>query len=163
MKDNSTIGLKVRLACGAAALAMVAAPAFAQDEAASDEQAEEASAQGEAIVVTGSRIAREGYTAPTPITGISSELIESRAATTIADVLFEIPSVRPFRNIAVTSQAAGNYVDLRGFGATRTLTLVDGKRFVPSNGAENTGGSSVDLNLIPEALVERLEVVTGGA
>ena len=167
MHSSSVTGLKVRLVCSAAALAMIATPALAQDDgaqngAATAKQPEDA-AQGDAIVVTGSRIAREGYTAPTPITSLSSETIESKAPTTIADVLYEVPSVRPAPNPPMTSQAAGNYVDLRGFGATRTLTLVNGKRFVPSNGAENSGGSSVDLNLIPEALVDRLEIVTGGA
>ena len=72
----------------------------------------------------------------------------------LSDVIYQIPSVRPAPNPAQTSQASGNYVNLRGFGATRTLTLVDGRRFIPSNGAENSGGSSVDLNLIPEALVD---------
>lgn len=163
MRKCFSVDMKVRLACGAAGLAIVASPVYAQQDPAPDAATQGTTANDTTIVVTGSRIAREGYTAPTPITGISAEAIESEAATTIADVLFEVPSVRPARNPAATSQAAGNYVNLRGFGATRTLTLVDGKRFVPSNGAENSGGSSVDLNLIPEALVERLEIVTGGA
>ena len=95
--------------------------------------------------------------------GISRETLENQAAVVLSDVIYQIPSVRPAPNAAQTSQASGNYVNLRGFGATRTLTLVDGRRFIPSNGAENSGGSSVDLNLIPEALVDRIEVVTGGA
>ena len=117
----------------------------------------------EEVVVTASRVAREGYTAPTPTTSISREALNNQSPVVISDVLYQIPSVRPSPNNTSTSQASGNYVNLRGFGATRTLTLVDGRRFVPSNGAENSGGSSVDLNLIPEALVDRVEVVTGGA
>jgi outer membrane receptor protein involved in Fe transport len=117
----------------------------------------------EEVVVTATRVAREGYTAPTPTTSLSRDLLEAQAPVVISDVLYQIPSVRPSPNNTSTSQASGNYVNLRGFGATRTLTLVDGRRFVPSNGAENSGGSSVDLNLIPEALVDRIDVVTGGA
>ena len=115
------------------------------------------------IVVTSTRVGREGYTAPTPLTSITREALENQAAVVLSDVIYQIPSVRPAPNAAQTSQASGNYVNLRGFGATRTLTLVDGRRFIPSNGAENSGGSSVDLNLIPEALVDRIEIVTGGA
>lgn len=140
----------------AAALALAGAPSLAVAQTAGEKEVEE-------VVVTATRVAREGYTAPTPTTSITRETLENQAAVVLSDVIYQIPSVRPAPNPSVTSQASGNYVNLRGFGATRTLTLVDGRRFIPSNGAENSGGSSVDLNLIPEALVDRIEVVTGGA
>lgn len=153
---------KIRLACGTAAI-LLAVPAMAQEAAPDAEATESAPADDASIIVTGTRVNREGYLAPTPVTAIGRDAIEAQAATTIADVLYDIPSVRPSPNFPATSQASGNYVNLRGLGATRTLTLVDGRRFVPSNGAENSGGSSVDINLIPEALVDRLDVVSGGA
>lgn len=140
----------------AAVLALAGIPSLAAAQTADEKELDE-------VVVTATRVAREGYTAPTPTTSISRETLENQAAVVLSDVIYQIPSVRPSPNASVTSQAAGNYVNLRGFGATRTLTLVDGRRFIPSNGAEASGGSSVDLNLIPEALVERIEVVTGGA
>lgn len=164
--------VRYRLACSTALLLLGTTPAMAQQTEASpgepglaappQDAADEAATPGD-IVVTGTRVNREGYLAPTPVTAISRDTIDSRAATTIADVLYDIPSVRPSPNFPATSQATGNYVNLRGLGATRTLTLVDGHRFVPSNGAESSGGSSVDINLIPEALVDRIDVVTGGA
>lgn len=126
-------------------------------------------AEGEAagdvseVVVSTTRVNREGYVAPTPVTTISRETLENQTMVLLSDVIFTLPAIRPSSNGTGTSQAAGNYANLRGFGATRTLTLVDGKRFVPSNGAENSGGSSIDLNMIPSALIERIEVVTGGA
>jgi iron complex outermembrane recepter protein len=158
-------GFRAQLSCGVAALTLLGSHAYAQDatpEAVPQEEAEEARIE-QKVVVTASRVAREGYTAPTPLTTISRETLDAQAADVISDILYEIPSVRPSPNNTSTSQASGNYVNLRGLGATRTLTLVDGRRFVPSNGAENTGGSSVDVNLIPEALVDRIEIVTGGA
>jgi iron complex outermembrane receptor protein len=144
----STLGLLAVIASGTAASAQTAAPVATNvDE----------------VVVTATRVGREGYTAPTPMTSIGRDALENQAAVVLSDVLYQLPSVRPAPNSASTSQASGNYLNLRGFGATRTLTLVDGRRFIPSNGAESSGGSSVDLNLIPEALVERIDVVTGGA
>ncbi|MBA4338145.1 MAG: hypothetical protein C0421_04805 [Hyphomonas sp.] len=173
MKAIIVKNLKVQLTCGAAALALLSAHATAQEapaDPASDadpsltEAVEDAPQKVEdKIVVTASRVERLGYTAPTPMTTLSRDDFDAEAADVISDVLYKIPSVRPSPNNTATSQASGNYVNLRGLGATRTLTLVDGRRFVPSNGAENTGGSSVDVNLIPEALVERIEIVTGGA
>src|SRR5579884_1571260 len=120
----------------------------------------------EEVTVTASRIARSGFTAPTPTTIIGSEQIEQQGATNIAQVLNELPSVKA----DVSAQTNGvraitpgaNYVDLRGLGAIRTLVLVDGERFVPqvTNGVDS---DQVDLNQIPALLIERTEVVTGGA
>ena len=128
-------------------------------------RAAEGEAAGEVseVIVSTTRVNREGYVAPTPVTTISRDVLDNQAMVLLSDVVFTLPAVRPSSNGTGTSQAAGNYANLRGFGATRTLTLVDGKRFVPSNGAENSGGSSIDLNMIPSALIDRIEVVTGGA
>src|SRR5690606_30460173 len=89
------------------------------------------------IVVTGTRVVRTGYDAPTPTTVIGSEFIEARAPATIIDALAVLPV---FRNSSTPSTAgvaqAGpsgqSFVNLRGLGATRTLVLLDGQRFVPS-------------------------------
>ena len=115
---------KIRLACGAATIIFSAVPAMAQEVAAeTPEVTESAPADDASIIVTGTRVNREGYLAPTPVTAIGRDTIEAQAATTIADVLYDIPSVRPSPNFPATSQASGNYVNLRGLGATRTLTL----------------------------------------
>lgn len=113
------------------------------------------------IVITASRIAREGFTAPTPTTIIGEELMQSRATTNVIDVINETPS---FRNTqtqqaqSLLAGAGGAQVDLRGLGTVRTLLLVNGQRHVPTS---PTG--SVDLNMIPTGLIQRVEVVTGGA
>lgn len=131
-------------------------------EAAPADASAAAEATAEDIVVTGSRIARSGFTAPTPVTVVGGERLEQRAITNVGEALNELPSFRPLVTPATQQAAGGNIgarvLDLRGLGATRTLILVDGKRFVPS-----TTQGTIDVNLIPSSLVSRTEVVTGGA
>lgn len=121
-----------------------------------------AQAAAEPIVVTGSRIVRSGFTAPTPVTQIGSERLELTAAANVGEALAQLPAFR-----ATTSPTSGGItigaggartVDLRGLGAQRSLVLVDGRRFVPS-----TVAGAVDTNLIPGILIDRVELVTGGA
>jgi iron complex outermembrane receptor protein len=120
---------------------------------------QEVPAEGD-IVVTGSRIS--GFTAPTPVTMLGEEELRSQAPSNIGDALTRLPSFRATSGPqigGVTSRGGGQYfADLRGLGASRTLVLVDGRRYVPSGLT-----SSVDLNQIPTLLIERAEIVTGGA
>jgi len=136
-------------------------PAMAQDEDAdSDEELEV-----EEVVVTGSRIKRAGIDTIRPAIGISSEVFEQRAFTNIADALNEVPAfgagIDP--NGAQNSFTVGqNYVNLFDLGTQRTLTLVNGRRFVSSNTPTifgSAGGLQVDLNAIPVAILERIEIV----
>lgn len=145
-------------------------PAAAQSTpvstASSQPSAEQAPApepiENEAIIVTGSRIARSGFTAPTPVTQLGSERLESTAASSVGEALAQLPAFRATTSpttSGVTIGAGGaRTVDLRGLGAQRSLVLVDGRRFVPS-----TIAGAVDTNLIPGILIERVELVTGGA
>ena len=119
----------------------------------------------ENVVVTGSRIVRGGFEAPTPVSIVGADRIEERAATNVGDLLNELPSFRATATPAagglgtgLAGYYGGRQLDLRGLGAVRTLILVDGKRYVPS-----TTISTVDVNMIPTPLLERAEVVTGGA
>ena len=134
----------------------------AQSAGADDEAAPAQEGAADEIVVTGSRIARSGFTAPTPVSVIGAEEFEARVHTNVADALNELPAFRatstPTAGTAGTSSAGFNFADLRGLGSTRTLVLVDGRRHVPT---ATTG--QVDLNLIPTLLIERAEAVTGGA
>jgi len=140
------------------------APAFAQDAA------EEADASD--IVVTGTRIVRDGYTAPTPVTVASTEDLVKSTPTNIPDALNKLPQ---FQNSLSPSKSAsnfanlpihGNMLNLRGLGTTginpkgplRTLVLFDGVRVAPT-----TYVGTVDSNVIPSMLVQRIDVVTGGA
>lgn len=143
--------------------AMTAAPAAAQDAAEPvGVEATAADAPAEEIVITGSRVARTGFTSPTPTTVLGSEEFAKIAAPNLADVVNQIPAVRPSLTPSSSTNnsqyAGGNYLDLRGLGFNRTLVLVDGKRFVP---AQIQG--PVDINAIPQALIGSIDVVTGGA
>lgn len=108
------------------------------------------------ILVTGSRIDRAGFSAPTPTTVVSGADLRIGNRPSIAQVLNDLPQFRastsPVTNFSGTASGSSP-ADLRGLGSTRTLTLLNGRRF--------TGAG--DLNTVPQALVQRVEVVTGGA
>jgi outer membrane receptor protein involved in Fe transport len=149
-----------------AATAPVSAPAASTEATvpAASAQAEPATgnqATSGEIVVTGTRIAT-GFVTPTPVTVLTSQRSKSLVITNVGDALNQLPAFRPSVNPATQANAGGNIgarlLDLRGLNPQRTLVLVDGHRFVPS-----TSTGSVDVNLIPSALVDRTDIVTGGA
>ena len=120
----------------------------------------------EQVVVSASRISIAGYEAPTPVTVVGSEQIARDSKTSIGDVIRELPAVGNSSS-PTNGGGAGNIVsaitgvdtvNLRNLGITRTLVLFDGQRVVQSN---VTGG--IDLSTIPASLVQRIDVVTGGA
>jgi iron complex outermembrane receptor protein len=132
--------------------------ATAQTEAAAPEA-------GADVVVTGSRVLRSGFEAPTPLTVLSQEEIQNGSpSNNIADFVNQLPalagSTRPANSrLNLSSGQAGiNALNLRNLGETRTLVLLDGRRSVAS-----TITGLVDVNTIPQALVKSVEVVTGGA
>lgn len=116
------------------------------------------------VVVTGSRLPRGGFSAPTPVTTTSVEALRLAAPRNLADALVQLPaftgSTRSENPItAATFGANGqNLLNLRGLGPSRTLILLDGRRMPASNSM-----GAVDLNILPQALVRRVDVVTGGA
>lgn len=114
------------------------------------------------VVVTASRVNQSGFTAPTPVTTLGEDQVKSRAATTLGEVLAGVPSFRPSsspQTAGVTSRNGGIVsADLRGLGESRTLVLLNGRRFVPQ-----TAEGTVDLKQFPSLLVQNIEVVTGGA
>ncbi|MEG8053680.1 TonB-dependent receptor plug domain-containing protein [Sphingomonas aerolata] len=120
--------------------------------------------QDDTIVVTGSRIERDGYSAPTPVSVITAKELKAEAPANISDFVNTLPAVRgsgtsASSNGSLSNGAAGiNSVNLRNLGANRTLVLFDGQRSVAS-----TTTGQVDVNTFPQALIERVEVVTGGA
>jgi outer membrane receptor protein involved in Fe transport len=157
---KSCDGLRRLLLCTSAlgaAAAIVALPSVAAAQTAS-----EASEVGE-VVVTGSRVVTDGTKAPTPVTVVSAEQLQQAAPRSVTDGLLQLPNFKG--SPSVQSQGTGTtgsngaaFLNLRGLGTQRTLVLVDGRRFVPANSA-----GSVDVALIPEALIQRVDVVTGGA
>jgi len=147
-----------------AALAQDVEPAPPAEAPAEDAASAEAPTQDgdQTIVVTGSRIARSGFNTPTPVTVMGAERLQQLGVTNVAEGLNQLPSFRASSSPANVQSFGGNVgarvLDLRALGAPRTLVLVDGRRFVPS-----TGEGTVDINLIPSGLIQRTEVVTGGA
>lgn len=135
------------------ALAGLAAPAMAQTT-----PADQASAVGD-VVVTGSRVVRQDYVANSPISTVSAEQIQARGDVNVEQILNQLPQVVPGLSANSNNPANGAAtVDLRGIGPSRTLVLVNGRRFVPYDKS-----NAVDLNSIPASLIERVEVMTGGA
>ena len=149
----------------ASAAAMVAGCTLAGSHAAYAQENQNAQAPAvEEIVVTGSRVVRDGYSAPTPVSVVSAQDINRDSPTNIADFVNKMPafanSTSPHNSQTnVGAGGAGvNNLNLRSLGSNRTLVLLDGNRIVPAalNGA-------VDTNSFPTGLVSRVDVVTGGA
>ena len=141
-------------AIGSVALASAFAGAGALPQIALAEEA-----QLEEVVVTGSRIRRADYVANAPVATLGADQIELTATVNTEQLLNTMPQMVP--GFDRTSNNPGNgtaTVDLRGLGSNRTLVLINGTRAVPT-----TQGGSVDINNIPTALIERVEVLTGGA
>ncbi|PSJ39435.1 TonB-dependent receptor domain-containing protein [Allosphingosinicella deserti] len=115
-----------------------------------------ATGPGEDIVVTGTRIQRPGMTSNSPITAVDAGEIRLQGATNIENVLNRLPQVTPDANENVSNGSDGTArINLRNLGSNRNLILVNGQRLLPIQ--------ATDVNLIPAALVKRIDVVTGGA
>lgn len=123
---------------------------------------------GSEIVVTGSRTAANGLQAPTPTQVVTAEVLEKQGVTTVMEVLNQNPAFKatrsPGANATNTSSPAQATADLRALGGQRTLVLVNQSRVVPFAPASNLGvPTTTDLNLFPTLMIERVDVVTGGA
>jgi outer membrane cobalamin receptor len=156
VKANDTrIALKAGVAIAAIGMGLSAAPTLAQDTAA------EATA-GDAIVVTGSRIARPELESESPIAVLGRDYIQQDAATNVQDILNELPQVgigtsRTNSNFLTGANGVAT-INLRNLGESRTLVLINGRRSVPGI----AGTSAVDVNNIPTDLLQRVDIVTGG-
>jgi iron complex outermembrane receptor protein len=112
-------------------------------------------------VITGSRIARTNLEGLGPVTVLSSEDIELSGVNTVDELLRQLPSVG-FQGINQNSNNGGNglrFVELRNLGSPRTLVLVNGRRFVTNGSGTN---EAVDINNVPTALIERIDVLRDG-
>lgn len=149
-RDRATL-----LALGAIA-ALANHPALAQEAPAAASRAEEM----ETVTVTGSRIRRADYSSDSPVVTVESRALTETGSTAMEHVLNTLPQFVP--SVTTTSNNPGNggqaNIDLRGLGTQRNLVLLNGRRLPPSN---PTG--TVDVNIVPSALIESIEVVTGGA
>lgn len=142
------------------AMAPLAAMLGAASLSASAQEDVEESKVEETIIVTGSRIANANLMSPSPVTTVGAEQIQARGTVRVEDMLNTLPQVSPSEGSGRANEAAGTAnVDLRGLGAERTLVLVDGRRMPYGSPIS----APADLNQIPSMLVERVEVLTGGA
>jgi len=132
--------------------------AIAQAEADDQEEALEE------VVVTGSRIKRNpNFELPVPVQSLSSRDLEVAGVNEISEALAELPAVTPAltseTSQSSTQSSGQSTISLRNLGSSRTLTLIDGRRTV----GNTSTGSTISLDTIPDAFIERIEVITGGA
>ena len=149
MERNNRVAAAVRraLIMGAVTAAGAAAPAIAQENL------------GE-IVVTGSRIRSANLESTTPVTQVTAADVVTQGVTRIEDLVNQLPQAFAAQNVTVSNGATGTAtLNLRGLGSPRTLVLIDGRR-LPYGGVTN---SAADINQIPTQMIERVDILTGGA
>lgn len=134
----------------------------ARQKTARADQRERIDLPGESVTVTGTRVMRAGFETPAPTMVTTIDDMARSGNSNLADTLNSLPSMNGGLGASIAS-ASGNYIgqtyaSLRGLGEARTLTLVDGQRFTPTSIYDG-----VSIGIIPQALVQRVEVVTGGA
>ena len=156
MKMTRLSNFKNTVAPLALGLALISAPSFAQD---AEDGAEEAN--DKPIVVTGSLVKRPNEDSAAPVTVVGGDDFKGQGATKVEDLFNSLPQVIATQSSGVSNGADGTAtVDLRGLGVSRTLVLIDGKRLMPGGIG---GGAGADLNFIPSALINSVEILTGGA
>lgn len=138
-------------------LAILSTPALAQD----DQTLDEDELTLEEVVVTGTRLTVEdGFGQSSPVAVVGMEDISSYGLTRIEDVLNNLPQIETSQNAFYANGSTGTAtIDLRGLGSKRTLVLFNGRRMQPGGVVEH----SVDVNQVPASMIERVEVLTGGA
>lgn len=156
MKNKKNIA--VRNGVLSALVAAVSVNAGAQSVPEDDSQVSQATVV-EKIVITGSRIKNTNLTSSSPVTVVGSEEVQIRGITRAEDLINTLPQALSAQSSSSGIGTGTATVNLRGLGADRTLVLVDGKR-LPFGSPTSV---AADLNQIPSQLIERVEVLTGGA
>ncbi len=147
--------LKLASAPLALGIALTAAPAMAQD----DGDTADSASSDQLIVVTGSRISNPNLELSSPVAVVGSEEIDLRQQGNIENVLREIPGVVPSIGSNLNNGNGGStFINLRGIGSNRNITLLNSTRLVPTDRS-----GRVNLDVVPVALIERVDVLTGGA
>ena len=157
MQTNRTVQQAVRYALATLAATTTAGLSYAQTAPSAGAAAEKL----EEVVVTGSRLKTANETSISPITTVSSVDLESTGRTRIEDVLNNMPMVFAAQGSTIANGSNGTAtVDLRNLGSARTLVLINGRRLGPGN---VNGASSSDINQVPAALIQKIDILTGGA
>lgn len=156
MQHRKLLSLSISAALGLTSSFMLTSVAVAQDE-----EADEDDLLLEEVIVTGSRIATiDGFGRTSPVTVVGMEAIKSTGLTRVEDVLNSLPQIETGLHSFDANGISGTAsIDLRGLGSFRTLVLFNGRRMQPGG----VSATSVDINQIPAAMIERIEVLTGGA
>jgi len=137
--------------CGAA---LAAHPALAQT---GGEEVSE-------VVVTGTRIPSPNLESVSPVTAVTAAEIKAQGVTRVEDMINSLPQAFAAQGSSISNGATGTAtLNLRGLGVSRTLVLIDGRRLMPGDPASTPAGLGADVNFIPSALVDRVDVLTGGA
>lgn len=155
MFKKTKICTGVLAALGGATL-LGAAPAYAQQASTTTSDATKA----QTVVVTGSRIGRIDAAAESPMVTVGAEQIKQSGIITVEQFLNTLPQITAGLSSQSNNPSSNGraFIDLRGLGSGRNLVLINGRRAMGS-----TGGGTVDVNTIPTALIEKIEVITGGA
>jgi len=153
MSTSNSLRRAIRYALVASTATAVVAPVYAQDTEGTDVQE---------VVVTGSRIAQPNLEGTSPVTMVTAEDIAVQGVTRVEDMVNQLPQAFAAQNATIANGATGTAtINLRGLGSPRTLVLVDGRR-MPYGGV-TSASAAPDLNMIPAGMVERVEILTGGA
>ncbi|MBX5461851.1 MAG: TonB-dependent receptor [Steroidobacteraceae bacterium] len=163
--ERNVIAKHVHHVCRAGAMTAVAAlcaitagPVVAQEETAAADEGEPQLAE---VLVTGSRIARRDFTANSPITTVEDAILENTSSFALESKLLQLPQFAGASNSQFSTgyfNSGAATLNLRNLGDNRNLVLLDGRRLQPS-----TTALAVDINTIPAALIDSIEVITGGA
>ena len=157
MYQKKRLSLAVTAAVGFSSFMIIPGQAMAQDQQSEDES----ELLLEEVIVTGSRILNtDGFGRTSPVTVVGMEDISSYGLTRIEDVLNNLPQIETSQNALISNGSSGAAsIDLRGLGTNRTLVLVNGRRMQPGGVKQY----APDVNQIPASMIERVEVLTGGA
>ncbi|HEX9806478.1 MAG TPA: TonB-dependent receptor [Alteraurantiacibacter sp.] len=164
MRINTRIARAVLTS--SSALSLLAIPYAAQAQQGTGGAEAEDSSDGQPIIVTGSRIVRRDYEANSPIVTVGDELLKNTGTAAIETSLNKLPAFTPVQTPSLggdiqptaTNTPGAATVSLRSLGTNRNLVLVDGRRATPANAL-----GVVDINTIPAAAIDRVEIITGGA
>ena len=161
MGKNRILQHAVHAALAAAAASAVVPAAYAQTAPAVAAAPAAGTTDLQEVVVTGTRIQSANLISASPVTTITNVDIQASGLTRVEDLLNNLPQVFASQGANMSNAATGTAtVDLHDLGVNRTLVLVDGMRLAPGIPG---GSSAADLNMIPAELIERVDVLTGGA
>ena len=164
MRKNQYLSslLATTMICGAAS---IATPAFAQDQNNNGQPAAATAPPApptgeETVVVTGSRIPQPNLTATSPVTVVNSAEVRTTGTTRAEDLVNSLPQVFAGQSSTYSNGSSGTAtLNLRGLGSNRTLVLINGRRLVPGDPTVPVP----DINVIPAMMIQRVDVLTGGA